>query len=307
LQVLQLLVTPELGSSVVLTATRPLEDSITQQQQQQQQHGQGAYETLRSLSSSPVQRQQQSSVVNAASAAAASPGQLRYAASDALLASQPQQQWESLSAEAAAAAGLATASGHTLPDDVLNIAERDLSALAEAIPAAAAAEAASGEFELEALLDSLVAEATAALEDQVNGETAAADAAELQEQQQSAAAGAVAGAADSRPNSSSSRSEPDVAAAAAAIAESASWFSADPKPQAAGAAADPAAAAESASWFRRPSTLPTLRSWMDRAAVLSAGTAAEGPTGEYNSKPIRCTKLSSCTVCDLLVLLLQAV
>ncbi|WIA41640.1 hypothetical protein OEZ86_008998 [Tetradesmus obliquus] len=47
-----------------------------------------------------------------------------------------------------------------------------------------------------------------------------------------------------------------------------------PEPEAAGAAA----AAESASWFRKPSTLPTLRSWMDRAAVLSAGTAAEGPT-----------------------------
>lgn len=31
--------------------------------------------------------------------------------------------------------------------------------------------------------------------------------------------------------------------------------------------------------FTRPSTLPTLRSWMNREAVLAAGTAAEGPAG----------------------------
>lgn len=43
--------------------------------------------------------------------------------------------------------------------------------------------------------------------------------------------------------------------------------------------ASAAAADSDAVLFKRPSTLPTLRSWMDRAAALAAGVAAEGPTG----------------------------
>lgn len=42
-----------------------------------------------------------------------------------------------------------------------------------------------------------------------------------------------------------------------------------------------AAAAAGDALFMRPSTLPTLRSWMDRATALAAGTAAEGPTGDH--------------------------
>jgi hypothetical protein len=310
MQVLHLLLTPELGSSLVLTASRPLEDSSAEQQQQQQQQQRSALPAARSISSSPVQQQQ-------SPAAALSPERLSYTAQHAWKSGPQQQQQQS----PAATAEPAVAGASVLPADVLNISERDLSALAEAIAAADAPR----ESDLEALLDSLVAEATAALEDQVIGEAAAAAAdkgavtavpaadaevmqrnvvgaefavasspeamegtwSELQQQQQQQQQDAALHSAGVRRHLFGG-ADADVAAYASTTAAGAAAAAAAGSSPNSGGTADlqgegVAAGAEAASWFRKPSTLPTLRSWMDRAAVLSAGTAAEGPTGAISN------------------------
>ncbi|KAF6254262.1 hypothetical protein COO60DRAFT_335392 [Scenedesmus sp. NREL 46B-D3] len=90
MQVLHLLVTPEQGSSVALTASRPLEDSSTQQQQQQQQQHGDTFQASRRLNSSPVQQQH-------SPAAAASPERLGYSVMDALRVGLQQQQQQGTS------------------------------------------------------------------------------------------------------------------------------------------------------------------------------------------------------------------
>lgn len=325
---------PELGSSLVLTASRPLHNSTEQEQKRQQQQQQ---QQPGSTQGSP-QRQQVAPAAAAAAAAVVSP--VRIGNVDGY-----QQPGPAAAGVSPAAARVDTAASAA---DVLNIAEGDLSDLAAAIAEADALP----DSHLEQLLDSLVAEATAALEDQVIGSQAAAAAAvaaaggsgdrvaqaegvysaesvetsvidpqaasltghanELhtasqQPQQWKEAAPAPTASAEQPAgvlaavgarrhllfDSSNMQTEgkvahPISAIAAAAAATGVTVESAAPNSSSAAAAGhQPEGDAESRPWLRRPTTLPTLRSWMDRAAVLAAGTAAEAAAGKPASWGMR--------------------